>query len=194
MAPVQVRKYVTVVEEILHEGGPPPAVPRRRAAVAAVVENPFAGRYVEEIVSLMDDLKPLGIEMARRLVVALGGDAKAIDGYGKGAIVGEAGELEHGALWHMPGGYAMRELLSNAKAIVPSAKKVGGLGTRLDVPITHINASHVRSHFDAFEIGIADAPRSHEIVFVLVMSIGPRVHNRAGGLAAKDVKGEDGLR
>ena len=194
MAPAQVRKYVTVVEEILHEGGPPPAVPRKRAAVAAVVANPFAGRYVEEIVSLMDDLKPLGIEMARRLVVALGGDARAIDGYGKGAIVGEAGELEHGALWHMPGGYAMRELLGNAKAIVPSAKKVGGLGTRLDVPITHINASYVRSHFDAFEIGIADAPRSHEIVFVLVMSIGPRVHNRAGGLAAKDVKGEDGLR
>ena len=194
MAPVQVRKYVTVVEEILHEGGPPPAVPRKRAAVAAVVANPFAGRYVEEIVGLMDDLKPLGIEMARRLVAALGGDRKAIDGYGKGAIVGEAGELEHGALWHMPGGYAMRELLGNAKAIVPSAKKVGGLGTRLDVPITHVNASYVRSHFDAFEIGIADAPRSHEIVFALVMSIGPRVHNRAGGLAAKDVKGEDGLR
>ena len=194
MAPVQVRKYVTVLEEILHEGGPPPAVPRKRAAVAAVVENPFAGRYVEEIARLMDDLKPLGIEMARRLVVALGGDAKAIDGYGKGAIVGEAGELEHGALWHMPGGYAMRELLGNAKAIVPSAKKVGGLGTRLDVPITHVNASYVRSHFDAFEIGVADAPRSHEIVFALVMSIGPRVHNRAGGLAAKDVKGEDGLR
>src|ERR1700730_7225302 len=146
MANVQVRKFVTVVEEILHEGGPPPAVPRgrapvgagrpravrrRRAAVAAVVENPFAGRYVEEIAGLMDDLKPLGIEMARRLVDALGGDPKAIDGYGKGAIVGEAGELEHGALWHMPGGYAMRELLGNAKAIVPSAKKVGGVGSRL---------------------------------------------------------------
>jgi hypothetical protein len=194
MAPVQVRKYVTVVEEILHEGGPPPAVPRRRAAVAAVVENPFAGRYVEEIVGLMDDLKPLGLAMARRLIDALGGDPKAVDGYGKGAIVGEAGELEHGALWHMPGGYAMRELLGNAKAIVPSAKKVGGLGSRLDVPITHINASYVRSHFDAFEIGIADAPRRNEIVFVLAMSIGPRVHDRAGGLAARDIKGEDGLR
>jgi hypothetical protein len=194
MATLQVRKYVTVVEEILHEGGPPPAMPRRRAAVAAVVANPFAGRYVEDIVGLMDDLKPLGLEMARRLVAALGGEPKAIDGYGKGAIVGEAGELEHGALWHMPGGYAMRELLGNAKAIVPSAKKVGGLGSRLDVPITHINASYVRSHFGAFEIGIADAPRSHEIVFALVMSIGPRVHNRAGGLAAKDIKGEDGLR
>jgi len=194
MAPVQVRKYVTVVEEILHEGGPPPAVPRRRAAVAAVVANPFAGRYVAEITGFMDDLKPLGLEMAQRLVAALGGDVKAIDGYGKGAIVGEAGELEHGALWHMPGGYAMRELLGNAKAIVPSAKKVGGLGTRLDVPITHVNASYVRSHFDAFDIGIADAPRSGEIVFVLAMSIGARVHNRAGGLAASEIKGVDGLR
>jgi hypothetical protein len=194
MATVQVRKYVTVVEEILHEGGPPPPVPRRRAAVAAVVENPFAGRYVQEITGLMDDLKPLGIEMAKRLVDALGGDPKVVEGYGKGAIVGEAGELEHGALWHMPGGYAMRELLGNAKAIVPSAKKVGGLGSRLDVPITHINASYVRSHFDGFEIGIADAPRSREIVFVLAMTTGPRVHDRAGGLAAMDIKGEDGLR
>ena len=194
MATPQVRKFVTVVEQILHEGGPPPSVPRQRAAVAAVVENPFAGRYVEEIAGLMDDLKPLGIEMARRLVEALGGDARAIDGYGKGAIIGEAGELEHGALWHMPGGYAMRELLGNAKAIVPSAKKVGGLGTRLDVPITHINASYVRSHFDAFEIGIADAPRSQEIVFVLAMTTGPRIHARVGGLAARDIKGEDGLR
>src|SRR5437868_15005161 len=132
--------------------------------------------------------------MARNLISALGGNARGIEGYGKGAIVGAAGELEHGALWHVPGGYAMRELLGNAKAIVPSAKKVGGLGTRLDVPITHINASYVRSHFDAFEIGVADAPRSNEIVFVLVMTIGPRVHNRAGGLAAKDIKGEDGLR
>lgn len=194
MVAIQVRKFVTVVEEILHEGGPPPAAPARRAAIAAVVENPFAGRYVEEIAGLMDDLKPLGIEMARRLVDALGGDPKAIEGYGKGAIVGEAGELEHGALWHVPGGYAMRELLGNAKAIVPSAKKVGGLGTRLDVPITHINASYVRSHFDAFEIGVADAPRSREIVFALAMTTGPRVHARLGGLAARDVKGEDGLR
>ncbi len=194
MAVVQVRKFVTVVEETLHEGGRPPAAPTKRAAIAAVVENPFAGRYVEEIAGFMDDLKPLGVEMARRLVDALGGDPKAIEGYGKGAIVGEAGELEHGALWHMPGGYAMRELLGNAKAIVPSAKKVGGLGSRLDVPITHINASYVRSHFDGFEIGVADAPRSREIVFVLAMTTGPRVHARVGGLAAKDIKGEDGLR
>ena len=96
--------------------------------------------------------------MARSLVSVLGGDPKIVEGYGKGAIVGAAGELEHGALWHAPGGYGMREV-RNAKAIVSSTKKVGGPGTRLDVPITHINASYVRSHFDAMEVGLADAPR-----------------------------------
>jgi hypothetical protein len=132
--------------------------------------------------------------MARRLVDALGGDPRVVEGYGKGVIVGTAGEVEHAALWHAPGGYAMRELLGGAKAIVPSAKKVAGPGARLDVPITHINASYVRSHFDAIEVGIADAPRAGEIVLVLAMTTGPRVHNRAGGLAVKDIKGEDGLR
>jgi hypothetical protein len=142
----------------------------------------------------MDDLKPLGLEMARSLVAALGGDAKAVEGYGKGAIVGSAGELEHGALWHVPGGYAMREVLGGAKAIVASTKKVGGPGTRLDVPITHINASYVRSHFDAMEVGISDAPRADEILLALVMTTGARVHARVGGLKASEIKGEDGLR
>jgi hypothetical protein len=124
----------------------------------------------------------------------LGGDPKAIEGYGKGAIIGSAGELEHGALWHVPGGYAMRAILGDAKAIVPSTKKVGGPGARLDVPVTHINASYVRSHFDAFEIGVADSPRADEILLALVMTTGPRVHARVGGLKASDIKGEDGLR
>jgi hypothetical protein len=132
--------------------------------------------------------------MARKLVEALGGDAGAIEGYGKGAIVGEAGEVEHGALWHAPGGYAMREVLGGARAIVPSTKKVGGPGTRLDVPVTHLNASYVRSHFDAIEVGVTDAPRANEMVLALVMTTGPRVHARAGGLDVKDVKGQDGLR
>ena len=194
MADVKLRKFVTIVEEIMHEGGPPPAVPPRRAAILAVIENPFAGKYHAEIAAFMDDLNPLGLVMARRLVAALGGDATAIEGYGKGAIVGEAGELEHGALWHSPGGYAMREVLGGAKAIVPSTKKVGGLGARLDIPVTHINASYVRSHFDAMEVGVPDAPRHTEIVLGLVMTTGARVHARAGGLAAGDIKGEDGLR
>ena len=189
-----VRKFVVQVEEIFHEGGPARAEPVKRGAVLAVIENPFAGRYVEEITGFMEGLKPLGLEMAGRLLDALGGDASKIEGYGKGAIVGGGGELEHGALWHNPGGYAMRELLGGAKAIVPSTKKVGGPGARIDIPVTHLNASYVRSHFDAIEVGINDAPRANELLLVLAMTTGPRVHARAGGLEAKDIKGEDGLR
>jgi hypothetical protein len=194
MPAVVIRKTVLLIEEIFHEGGPMAGTPLQRGAIAAVIENPFAGRYVEDIACFMDDLTPLGIDMAGQLLAALGGDAGRIEGYGKGAIVGEAGELEHGALWHVPGGYAMRAALGNSKAIVASTKKVGGPGARLDVPLTHINASYVRSHFDSFEVGVSDAPRAAELLLVLVMSTGPRIHARVGGLRAADVKGEDGLR
>lgn len=190
----KVRKFLTITEEIYHEGGPVSAEPLKRAAIVAVIENPFAGAYHAEIAGFMKDLEPLGLTMARRLIDALGGDPAAIQGYGKGAIVGQAGELEHGALWHVPGGYAMREALGDAKAIVPSTKKVGGPGTRLDVPVTHINASYVRSHFDAMEVGVPDGPRANEIALVLVMTTGARVHARVGGLKADEIKGEDGLR
>lgn len=194
MPEVKVRKFFVSVEEIFHEGGPPVAVPPKRGVILAVIENPYAGAFHENILPFMDDLKPLGLEMARRLLAALGGDPSSIEGYGKGSIVGEAGELEHAALWHAPGGYSMREVLGGAKAIVPSAKKVGGPGTRLDIPVTHVNASYVRSHFDSVEAGITDAPRANELVLGLVMTTGPRVHARAGGLAVADIKGEDGLR
>ena len=194
MPDVVLRKRALIIEEIFHEGGPVASVPLKRGAAMAVIKNPFAGRYVEEIQHFMKDLEPLGLEMAKHLLAALGGDPKAIQGYGKGAIIGSAGELEHGALWHAPGGYAMREVLGGAKAIVPSTKKVGGPGTRLDVPVTHIDASYVRSHFDAMEIGIADAPKADELLLVLVMTTGARIHNRAGGLAAADIKVGDGLR
>src|ERR1700677_277657 len=194
MPEIVIRKRLTQIEEIFHEGGKPSSEPLRRGAVLCVIRNPFAGRYVEDIAGFMDDLTPLGVAMARALLGALGGDPTRIQSYGKGAIVGSAGELEHGALWHVPGGYAMREILGEAKAIVPSAKKVGGPGTRLDVPITHINASYVRSHFDAMEVGIADSPRADEMLFALVMTTGPRIHNRAGGLAAGEIQGKDGLR
>ena len=189
-----IRKIALLVEEIRHEGGPPPAKPRLRAAAMALVRNPFAGRYVADLQPAMDDLKPLGLDLTDRLIAALGGNPKAIDGYGKGAIVGTDGELEHGALWHVPGGYAMRERLGEAKAIVPSAKKVGAFGSRLDVPVGHINAAYVRSHFDAMEVGLSDGPRPNEILFCLAMTCGPRVHDRMGGLAAKDIKAWDGLR
>ncbi len=194
MPEVVIRKKAIVVEEIFHEGGPAAAVPLKRGAALVVIHNPFAGRYVEDIAGFMDDLNPLGVEMATALLEALGNDPARIEGYGKGAIVGAAGELEHGALWHVPGGYAMRNALGVAKAIVPSAKKVGGPGTRLDVPVTHVNASYVRSHFDAMEVGITDAPRADELLFALVMTTGPRVHARVGGLKASEIKGEDGLR
>ena len=141
----------------------------------------------------MDTLKPLGLEMTDELVDALGG-IEGIDGYGKAALAGEGGELEHTALWHVPGGYSMRERLGAAKAIVPSAMKVGGPGTPIDIPLGHINAAYVRSHFDAMEVRIPDAPRAGEIMFALAMSRGPRIHHRMGGLTVDEVKGEDGLR
>jgi len=188
-----VRKMTVILEEIRHDGGPEADTPRTRGAILAVVANPFAGAYVEDIQGAMDDLKPLGLMMTDRLIEALGGK-EGIDGYGKGAICGEAGELEHTALWHVPGGYAMRERLGEALAIVPSAMKMGGIGSRIDIPLGHINAAYVRSHFDAMEVGIPDGPRADELLFVLAMARGPRIHARVGGLAAEDISAFDGLR
>lgn len=194
MPDVVVRKIVTMVEEIHHEFGPVADIPLRRVAAVAVIKNPYAGRYVADIADFMEDLKPLGLQMAQKALAMLGGDKSVVQGYGKGAIVGLGGELEHGALWHVPGGYAMRELLGDAAAIVPSTKKVGAAGARLDVPITHINASYVRSHFDAMEVGLNDAPRADELAYILVMSTGARIHARVGGLNVDEIIGKDGLR
>ena len=193
MPQVKLRKTILTIEDIHHEGGPVAERPLMRGAIASVIENPFAGRYEPEITPFMEDLKPLGLDMAERLAAALGG-AERIEGYGKGALIGAAGELEHGALWHAPGGYSMRAVLKGTRAIVPSTKKVGGVGARLDVPVTHVNASYVRSHFDSIEVGCNDAPRDHEMMLILVMTTGPRIHARAGGLAAEEIRGEDGLR
>jgi hypothetical protein len=193
MSVFTIRKIHLQVEEIRHDGGPPPIKPQLRGAIAAVISNPYAGRHVEDITPMMEALKPLGMELTNRLVAALGGK-NAIEAYGKGSIIGTDGELEHGALWHVPGGYAMREVLGSAKAIVPSATKVGAAGTTLDIPIHHKDAAYVRSHFDAIEVRVADAPRPGEIVYLLGMTTGGRVHARVGGLAAKDIKGEDGQR
>lgn len=212
---IEIRRIFTHVEQIRHEFGPVAPVPLLRGAVGAVLTNPFAGRYEPNILPMMDQLQPVGIQMAKRLRAAMDVPAEHIEGYGKGAIVGAAGELEHGALWHVPGGYAMRELLGwkgdrnayargqaeektgqpgNALSIVPSTKKVGAPGTALDVPLTHINASYVRSHFDAMEVRVPGAPLPDEIVFILVMSTGPRIHARVGGLAASAIAKWDGLR
>jgi len=191
---IDVRKMVTIVEEVHHEFGPRAERPRVRAACAAVIKNPYAGRYEADIAPMMEALKPLGLSMSRKLIAVLGGDVATIEAYGKGAIVGENGELEHGALWHVPGGYGMRELLGGAKAIVPSSKKVAGMGGAIDIPIGHIDAAYVRSHFDAMEVSIPDAPRANEIVYVLVMTTGPRVHERVGGLRHDEISAGDGLR
>jgi len=191
---IEIREIFTQVEETFHELGPPLQVPRKRGAVCAVLSNPFAGRYEPNIMPMMEALNPVGIDMTRRLLAAMRVSAEQIEGYGKGAIIGADGEIEHGALWHVPGGYAMREVLGGAKAIVPSTKKVGAPGTRLDVPITHINAAYVRSHFDAMEVYVPGAPQADELVYVLVMTCGPRVHERVGGLRASEIKGNDGLR
>jgi hypothetical protein len=215
---IEIRRVFTQVEDIFHEFGPAPAQPLRRGAIVAVLTNPFAGRYEPDILPMMDALQPVGIQMAHRLLQAMDVPVERIEGYGKGAIIGAAGELEHGALWHVPGGYAMRELLGwkggadayrqgqgaahpqpagqpgNALAIVPSTKKVGAPGTTLDVPMTHINACYVRSHFDALEVRVPGAPRADEIALALVMSTGPRVHARVGGLKASDIARWDGQR
>jgi hypothetical protein len=187
------RYEALLAEEIHHDSGPAPDRPLRRVAALAVVGNPFAGRYEPEISPAMAVLEPLGARLATRLVKVLGGPDR-VEGYGKGAIVGEDGELEHGALWHVPGGYAMREALGEALAIVPSSKKVGGPGTRLDVPITHRDASYVRSHFDAMEVGIPSGPAPDELVLALVMTDGPRIHARVGGLRADQITEMNGLR
>jgi hypothetical protein len=211
----EIRRVFTSVEDIQHEFGPQPARPLRRGAIAAVLTNPYAGRYEPDILPLMEALQAVGLDMAERLRAAMDVPAERIEGYGKGAIIGAAGELEHGALWHVPGGYAMRELLGwkgdraayaegqgeaksgqpgNALAIVPSPKKVGAPGATLAVPLTHINASYVRSHFDAIEVRVPGAPRPDELVYILAMSTGPRVHARVGGLAAAGISKWDGLR
>jgi hypothetical protein len=181
----------------------------RRAAGVAIISNPFAGRFEPDIAPFMDELKPLGLELARRLLATLGISGREVQGYGKGAIVGASGELEHGALWHVPGGYGMRELLGwkdgaagnpvgsqrgNALAIVSSTKKVGAPGTQIDIPLTHLNASYVRSHLDAIEVRVPGAPRADELAFILAMSAGPRVHARLGGLRVEDIERWDGQR
>lgn len=188
-----IRRITLQIEEIRHEGGPAANPPALRGAVFAICANPFAGRYVEDLQAAMEDLKPLALDLTDRLVAALGG-RDGIDAYGKGAIVGENGESEHGAVWHVAGGYGMRDRLGECRAIVPSTMKVGGLGSTLDIPLGHLNAAYVRSRFDVITVRAEDAPRANEVLFALAMAKGGRVHSRMGGLEVWQVKGEDGLR
>ena len=191
---IDVRKIKTDIEEVFHERGPVLAHPILKGSITVTVKNPYAGRYEEDLLPFMDALKPLGLKLANKLITSLGGDVKSICSYGKGAIIGEDGELEHGATWHVAGGYAMREALGEALAIVPSSKKIGHVGARIEIPLTHKDASYVRSHFDAMEVGGGDSPRRDEILFALVMATGGRPHARLGGLTVDEISKRDGLR
>lgn len=193
MSLVRIRKKSLTIETIYHEMGPAPAVPLRMAAACAVVANPYAGRYVEDLLPFMRELRGLGHALATELVEALGGK-EAVEVYSKAAIVGLNGEMEHGAVWHEAGGWAMREVLGQPKAIVPANKAVAQAGYRIMVPVHYIHACYVRSHFNGMEVGIQDAPRPDEILFALVMGSGGRLNPRLGGLLKEDVKGDDGQR
>ncbi|MBL8334182.1 MAG: amino acid synthesis family protein [Rubrivivax sp.] len=192
MSLIQIRKRSLTVETVFHEGGPPPATPLKLAAACAVIRNPYAGRYEENLLPFMAELRGLGTLLAQELVDTLGRDR--VEVYSKAAIVGVNGELEHAAVWHEAGGWAMREVLGQPKAIVPAAKCVAATGYRLMVPLHYIHAAYVRSHFNTFEIGIQDAPRPDEILFALVMGTGGRVHARLGGLTKEQVSVHDGQR
>jgi hypothetical protein len=192
---MEVRKYVTIVEEILSEGGRPMSPPGKRAAAVAVIKNPFAGRYQEDLTPLMDIGEELGGILGKMAVDALGIQPEAAEGYGKGAIVGENGEREHaGAILHPKLGKPFRDAVGGGKALIPSAKKVGGMGTEIDVPTHYKDAAFVRSHFDAMAIRVGDAPRADEIVVALVVTNCGRPHPRIGGLKIEEAKKEDGLR
>jgi len=193
MAKIQIRKKLLNVESIYHEGGPPRAEPVRQGTIAVVFQNPYAGRYVEDLSGLVRDARELANELVPELLQAMGG-AERIQAYGKGAIVGLNGELEHGAIWHEAGGWAMRAMLPTAKSIVPAAKVVASAGTRLQIPLHHIEACYVRSHFSTVDVGIIDGPRPDELLYALVVSDGSRVHERLGGLRADQISVGDGQR
>ncbi|MGF9660773.1 amino acid synthesis family protein [Arthrobacter crystallopoietes] len=193
MSMYKVRKRTLSTETVFHEGGPEPERPLRMGAASAVISNPYAGRYEEDLVPFMTELRTLGTELATQLAEALGGPDR-IEAYGKGAIVGVCGEIEHGAVWHEAGGWAMRQVLGEPKAMVPSAKAVASAGYRLMVPMHYIHASYVRSHYGGMEIGLQDSPRPAEILFAVVMADGGRVHSRLGGLTTHAVSVHDGQR
>lgn len=191
---VKLRKYVVAVEETHHDGGPVLARPAIKAAVGGVIANPYASRHVEDIRPMMKALEPLAVELTERVIRALGVTGSELEAYGKGAIVGLAGELEHAALWHQPSGFGIRHAMGGAKSIVPSTVKVATAGTRIDIPLHHVTAAYVRSHFDAIEFCVPDGPKPDEIVFIVAASIGGRPHARVGGLTPGEIKLGDGQR
>jgi hypothetical protein len=191
----KIRKFALVVDETHVEMGRAIAPPTRRAAAIAVIANPFAGTYAADLEELMAIGEELGDELGRRAVAALGIAPAAAESYGKAAIVGEAGELEHAAaILHPRLGKPLRAAVEKGAALVPSAKKMGGPGTPIDVPLGHKDAAYVRSHFDAMEVRMNDAPRANEILVAVVVTDSGRPSPRIGGLTKDQVEGKDGLR
>ena len=192
MSLIEIRKRSLTIESTYHEGGPRSDTPLKLAAACAVIRNPYAGRFEENLLPFMAELRTLGTLLSQELVDTLG--RENVEVYSKAAIVGVNGELEHAAVWHEAGGWAMRAVLGEPKAMVPAAMAVAATGYRLMVPLHYIHASYVRSHYNTLEIGIQDAPRPDEILFALVMGTGGRIHSRLGGLSKDKVSVHDGQR
>lgn len=195
MSIAKIRKIAVFVDEIHIEQGRPIDPPTRRACAVAVIDNPFAGRFVEDLADLMQVGEELGGLLGERAVAALGIDPADAESYGKAALVGENGELEHAAaILHPKLGAPLRKAVEKGAALVPSSKKRGGMGTVLDVPLGHKDAAYVRSHFDGMEVRISDAPRANEILVAVAVTDSGRPLPRVGGLTKDEAKGEDGLR
>ena len=191
----KIRKIIVQLDEIHQEAGKAVAPPTRRALAMAVIDNPYAGGYSDNLDELISIGEELGGLLGERCVQALGIAPAQAQSYGKAAIVGEGGELEHAAaILHPKLGAPLRVAVSQGAALVPSAKKQGTLGTAVDVPLGHKDAAFVRSHFDAMEARVADAPRAHEIVVAVVVTDSGRPHPRVGGLQVHEIVGKDGLR
>jgi hypothetical protein len=190
-----IRKILVTLDETHREAGQVISPPTRRAVACAVIENPFAGRYAADLSPLIEIGAELGDLLARHCLAALGIEGPKAESFGKAAIVGEKGELEHAAaLLHPKMGAPVRAALGKGPALIPSAKKIGTLGTAIDVPLGHKDAAFVRSHFDAVEARVPDAPRADEIVVAIAVTDSGRPLPRIGGLAKHEIKGEDGLR
>lgn len=191
----KIRKLIVQVDEIRIEMGRNVEPAARKAVAIAVIENPYAGRYSENLDELVAIGEELGGLLGERCVLALGIEPGQAQSYGKAAIVGEAGELEHAAaILHPKLGAPLRKAVEKGAALVPSSKKLGGLGTAIDVPLGHKDAAFVRSHFDAIEARVADAPRANEIVVAVAVTDSGRPLPRVGGLQVHEIQGQDGLR
>jgi hypothetical protein len=191
----RIRKLATFVEEIRNEMGRAIDPPGRRAAAVAVIENPCAGKYVEDLSELVAIGEELGELLTQRAVAALGIPGPTVESYGKAAAVGENGEIEHAAaILHPKLGTPVRKVLGKGAALIPSSKKRGGMGVVLDIPLGHKDAAYVRSHFDGMEVRINDAPRANEIMVAIAITNSGRPLARVGGLTEDQIKGEDGLR